>query len=1100
MCGICISKINYSSKKYNIFKILQQIEDNIHLKDLKSSLIKARLLKSNITFIELIQRKNKNYEDKLNNIVLKLKREFLKKVDQNDSITDLIWVIESEILFKCKRIIDFLDKNKIPISKKSIIFTRYLLYCLESINYLESRGRDSFGISINSIFPRKVQLNKKQFFSNKNEFSLKQLKIKNGRYLISLNFKYAERIGYSGENTKKILDKIISSKIIKNFKFDEILNTDFIAHTRWASVGKVNLSNAHPIINESKNNINLSFMNGDILNYRDIISELKKDKKYNFSDKNCTNDLQPISSLIFSKHKNINKVLNGSYVLINYNSNNPYNISIYKKGSQGLYFSSDNDGNLNFASDAYGLVNKSNKFIKIIEDGKYLVNKNFLNKFKISNYNKTDLMTKDLSKKGYKRFFLKEIDDTEIFIKRTINNYIDFTNKDFKNLKNIFNETFYKKLKAKKIRNIIFTGMGSCYSAGVGISKYLSQRFNDIGYRNIKVEATVASEGSGFYLSDNMDDTIIVVLAQSGTTIDTNVFAKMSKERGAYTLALVNKKQGDVTFIVEKSLYLGNGRDVELSVPSTKTYTCHLIMGYILSEKIISEVRNSKPNREFIKLMGNLVNSNLIRNKFKGFNDKISNFKIDIFNYINWIVVYDDSINSYAALEFRIKISECCYKSIPYVHISNLNLGKFRNTLIFYLGDNRLNNKNNHKSNFTISIGGKVKKNNFNKNFNIILKEEKIVYLTIESALALQLMAYRLSELIDNESFNALKFKNVHKFNKISKFLIDKIDINNFKNYSKSRQKILISEKLKRPIDAIKHQAKTVTVGATRSLNTFNENFFEETNYDVIGKKISFDNKIINLKDSTRIIGDADNNVYKYFFGNLIEYYNHIYKSKKYYKISTTNIFFNNKDYKYTNIIFKNKRLLVKNKSKINFNKKFNTSHDIITSFLPNDKISRRNEFNFIKAKNIIIENKSEYMMNLSEIINKFNNIKFLGSGINYLVAKKYALFFSQKFNKTIAFDVIENHKHIDISSESLLLVFASNIKRSGFQSDVYSEIEKFIAHENKPIIFTNKDNNIFDSILPNDNFFKRRIIKLPRVNEIYSFSIFEFLFDNFIS
>ena len=105
--------------------------------------------------------------------------------------------------------------------------------------------------------------------------------------------------------------------------------------------------------------------------------------------------------------------------------------------------------------------------------------------------------------------------------------------------------------------------------------------------KGVKVEATIASEGSGFYLSDKMDDTIIIVLAQSGTTIDTNVFAKKARLAGAYTVSIVNKKQGDVTYIVEKNYYLGNGRDIELSVPSTKTYTCHLMMGYILSEYIL---------------------------------------------------------------------------------------------------------------------------------------------------------------------------------------------------------------------------------------------------------------------------------------------------------------------------------------------------------------------------------------------------------------------------------------------------------------------------------------------------------------------------------
>ena len=59
--------------------------------------------------------------------------------------------------------------------------------------------------------------------------------------------------------------------------------------------------------------------------------------------------------------------------------------------------------------------------------------------------------------------------------------------------------------------------MGSCYSAAVGISKYLNKKLENVNFKDIKVEATVASEGSGFYLSDNMEDTIIIVLAQSGT-------------------------------------------------------------------------------------------------------------------------------------------------------------------------------------------------------------------------------------------------------------------------------------------------------------------------------------------------------------------------------------------------------------------------------------------------------------------------------------------------------------------------------------------------------------------------------------------------------
>ena len=193
----------------------------------------------------------------------------------------------------------------------------------------------------------------------------------------------------------------------------------------------------------------------------------------------------------------------------------------------------------------------------------------------------------------------------------------------------------------------------------------------------------------------------------------------------------------------------------------------------------------------------------------------------------------------------------------------------------------------------------------------------------------------------------------------------------------------------------------------------------------------------------------------------------------------------------------KNNFKIITNKKKI-FNQNKITSYDLIKYFLSSNKIEYNNQIIFKNAKEKMLENNHIYFMNLKKIFDKYNNIKFLGSGINYLVAKKYAQIFSKKFNRSIAFDVIENHKHIDISSEAMLFVFASNINRKGFQQDVFSEVEKFIAHDNDTIIFTNAETHIFDN-LGADNSAIKKIIKLPLVPEIYSLSIFEFYFERFL-
>ena len=109
-------------------------------------------------------------------------------------------------------------------------------------------------------------------------------------------------------------------------------------------------------------------MNGDINNYKEIKEELIKEKYYQ-NDNLCKNDLQPIASLFEINKYKINSISNGSYVLFNFNSSNINEFYIFKKGSQGLYYTLDEDNNLHFSSDVYGLINKSDRFDILKKDG-----------------------------------------------------------------------------------------------------------------------------------------------------------------------------------------------------------------------------------------------------------------------------------------------------------------------------------------------------------------------------------------------------------------------------------------------------------------------------------------------------------------------------------------------------------------------------------------------------------------------------------------------------------------------------------------------------------------------------------------------------------
>ena len=358
MCGINYSKIQLKLKSYNYKVDINRIKKLIDKEDLLQALKIIKKFRNNFIFIEIIN-ENKKIIDDLKKILISIK-ELKKKNDfkQFDKLNDFHWIIESEIFFKTKRITEFLKKNKIKISANSIIFARYFLYNIESMNYLESRGRDSLGISINFIFENK--LNFKTNLDNSNNFSLfyKDL-VKNS--FLNITAKYSKRIGMSGENSNKILDIFEEKKILKKLSFENLKSFEIYSHTRWASVGDVTNSNAHPLLEMNKNNLNICLMNGDINNYKDIKKELIKKNKFLINDLNCKNDLQVVPSLFYFNKNKFNNFAYGSYVLFNFNSHKLDQFFIYKKGSQGLYYSLDEDDNIHFASDVYGLINKVDK-------------------------------------------------------------------------------------------------------------------------------------------------------------------------------------------------------------------------------------------------------------------------------------------------------------------------------------------------------------------------------------------------------------------------------------------------------------------------------------------------------------------------------------------------------------------------------------------------------------------------------------------------------------------------------------------------------------------------------------------------------------------
>ena len=100
------------------------------------------------------------------------------------------------------------------------------------------------------------------------------------------------------------------------------------------------------------------------------------------------------------------------------------------------------------------------------------------------------------------------------------------------------------------------------------------------------------------------------------------------------------------------------------------------------------------------------------------------------------------------------------------------------------------------------------------------------------------------------------------------------------------------------------------------------------------------------------------------------------------------------------------------------------------------------------------------------------------------------------KFKKVFSFDVLENHKHIDISSESKLIILLGNIANESYKKDSYTEILKFLAHKNDCLVFIDKDiKNLYENIKhPRLSFYTH-----DKVEEEFSFVFYLMLFERYL-
>lgn len=493
---------------------------------------------------------------------------------------------------------------------------------------------------------------------------------KNATEIILNGLEKLEYRGYDSAGISVITsDKLVTlkragklSNLIDAVKENPFSGNIGIGHTRWATHGEPTETNAHPHFNEKKT---ISVVhNGIIENYASLKKELIE-QGYNFVSET---DTEVVVHLIDSLYDGnllnavvrATKKLEGSYALGVVSIDNPSEL-IAVRNQSPLVMGICEDGHI-LASDVSSIIEHTKKVV-YLNDGDivsvklnkgYKIYDNKLNELN-REIKEVEWSIEDASKEGFDHFMIKEIFEQPKAIKEALNRRI-------KNYKINFEDQTFSAEELKKFNKIYVVACGTAYHAAE-VGKFALQKF-----AKLPVYGDIASEFR--YNSPFIDEnTLIIVVSQSGETADTLGAMREAKKYGATILAITNVVGSTVAREADKVLYCYAGP--EISVASTKAYTTQLIVFYLLSLDFASKL-GTMTNDEVKSVIDELLN---IPSKIEQLLENISNYENIAKEIMNEESIYyiGRGIDFVTAKEGSLKLKE-----ISYIHSEPFQAGELK--------------------------------------------------------------------------------------------------------------------------------------------------------------------------------------------------------------------------------------------------------------------------------------------------------------------------------------------------------------------------------------------------------------------------------------
>ena len=344
-----------------------------------------------------------------------------------------------------------------------------------------------------------------------------------------------------------------------------------IAHTRWATHGKVTRNNSHPFTSSDGNFAVVH--NGIISNYRPLRDQLQKEG-FKFSSETDTEILAHFLEKFYKRSQNVEKafvktltLIEGTFALAFISSYLPEQIFCAKRESPLMLGIGDE---IKFVGSDFNAFIDHTKNAVILDDGEYAilsrdtyVVKSLLSKEEVTKpIIKIEWDSETSKKGGYPHYMLKEIYEQP----QTVSNALDLEASGLDEIVDLF----------AKSRNSYFLGVGTTFY----VAKYAKYVFSQLAQ-----EFFPSVSSDEFMVLANVNkQSLVLALSQSGETFDTLSALKHAKSKGARTAAVVNVMGSSIARLVDKVVLQGSGP--EICVISTKAALSQMVIVTLLAMKL----------------------------------------------------------------------------------------------------------------------------------------------------------------------------------------------------------------------------------------------------------------------------------------------------------------------------------------------------------------------------------------------------------------------------------------------------------------------------------------------------------------------------------